>query len=312
MNLRAGMPFPDFVLPAVNGVNALFYEQYCGKPALLVFSSSPGSFGDLEKVNSAHLNVIVFGKSCADPNGRVIIHAPERLSDRLRSNDPLSTTAVLLDSSLRVEQIINRPSPEYLADLATEVLPTNNVGRTVTSTAPVLIEDSIIEPGMARELISVHQSENFQSGMDRGLGGEQQLKVDARLKSRWDHPLTDQTLVRELNNELTERLIPIITRTFHFRPSQFEGYKIVAYRSSDNGRFELHRDNVAKAVRHRRLALSVNLNAEFEGGELIFPEYSTDRYRPGTGSAIVFSGSLLHGVNPVTAGVRYALITFLW
>ena len=33
--------------------------------------------------------------------------------------------------------------------------------------------------------------------------------------------------------------------------------------------------------------------------------------RPGTGGAIVFSGSLLHEVMPVTAGERFVLLTFL-
>ena len=51
---------------------------------------------------------------------------------------------------------------------------------------------------------------------------------------------------------------------------------------------------------------------EFEGGELRFPEFGDQRYRPETGAAIVFSSSLLHEAMHVTAGTRYVLLAFLF
>ena len=50
---------------------------------------------------------------------------------------------------------------------------------------------------------------------------------------------------------------------------------------------------------------------EYEGGDLRFPEYGIDLYRPPTGGAIVFSCSLLHEVLPVTKGRRFVFLTFL-
>ena len=50
----------------------------------------------------------------------------------------------------------------------------------------------------------------------------------------------------------------------------------------------------------------------FEGGELRFPEYGPQVYRPGTGAAIVFSSSILHEAMHVTAGRRYVLLAFLF
>lgn len=312
MKLRAGEPFPDFVLPAMGGANRLFYEQYCGKPALLIISASPKSFEALEGMENANLTILVFGKSRLGSSGGPVINLPERLREKLDANAAKATKAVLLNSRLRIEQIFDTPSPELLEEVAMQIKPLREVGRIVTGAAPVLFADSIIEPALPQALIEMHQSENFESRMNRGIGNEQELKVDPRVKSRRDHPLVDQGLIQQLNTEIARKLIPVITRSFHFKPSRFEGYKIVAYKSNDNGCFGLHRDNVAPEVRHRRLALSVNLNTDFEGGELFFPEYSADLYRPEAGSAIVFSGSLLHGVRPVTSGVRYALITFLW
>ena len=58
--------------------------------------------------------------------------------------------------------------------------------------------------------------------------------------------------------------------------------------------------------------MSVNLNDDFDGGELVFPEYGPRRYKVPAGCAVVFSGSLLHCVTPVTRGRRYAYLPFLY
>ena len=87
---------------------------------------------------------------------------------------------------------------------------------------------------------------------------------------------------------------------------------LVARYDAGAGHFRRHRDNVGESVAFRQFALSVNLNAEeYEGGNLLFPEYNDHQYRPGTGDGIVFSSSLLHEVTPMTRGHRYVLLTFL-
>lgn len=76
--------------------------------------------------------------------------------------------------------------------------------------------------------------------------------------------------------------------------------------------FRRHRDNQTPATAGRRFALTLTLNSEeHEGGELIFPEYGDYRYKPATGAAVLFSCSLLHEALPVTAGQRFALLSFL-
>jgi predicted 2-oxoglutarate/Fe(II)-dependent dioxygenase YbiX len=76
------------------------------------------------------------------------------------------------------------------------------------------------------------------------------------------------------------------------------------------GRFATHRDNVTADAAHRRFAPTLVLGDDYEGGELRFPEYGPDRYRPPAGAAFMFPCSLAHEVRPVTAGTRHALITF--
>jgi predicted 2-oxoglutarate/Fe(II)-dependent dioxygenase YbiX len=63
---------------------------------------------------------------------------------------------------------------------------------------------------------------------------------------------------------------------------------------------------------HRRFAVSINLNEDFEGGEVSFPEYAPRGFKAPRGAAIVFSCSLLHAVSRVTVGARYAFLPFLY
>ena len=54
------------------------------------------------------------------------------------------------------------------------------------------------------------------------------------------------------------------------------------------------------------------MNHDFEGGDLVFPEFGRRRYRAPMGGAVVFSCGALHQVTPVTKGRRYAFLAFLY
>ena len=96
-------------------------------------------------------------------------------------------------------------------------------------------------------------------------------------------------------------------------PTRIERYIVACYDATEGGYFKAHRDDTTAATKHRKFAVSINLNAEeFEGGNLIFPEFGPQSYRPPTGGAVVFSCSLLHEATPVTQGTRYAFLPFLY
>jgi predicted 2-oxoglutarate/Fe(II)-dependent dioxygenase YbiX len=91
-----------------------------------------------------------------------------------------------------------------------------------------------------------------------------------------------------------------------------ERYIVGCYTAEDGGHFRAHRDNTTKGTAHRRFAILINLNAEFEGGEVSFPEYGPRSFRPPQGGAVVFSCSLLHAVSKVKQGRRYAFLPFVY
>ncbi len=136
--------------------------------------------------------------------------------------------------------------------------------------------------------------------------------VDHNKKNRRDMMIpADSDLHLALRDTLLAQCAPEIKKAFQHQTSYTDRILISRYDQSA-GWFRRHRDNAASNVAFREFALSVNLNtSEYEGGDLLFPEYNDHRYRPPTGGGVIFSTSLLHEASPVTSGRRYVLLTFL-
>ena len=112
---------------------------------------------------------------------------------------------------------------------------------------------------------------------------------------------------------MQRRIFPEIKKAFDYDASRREEYKIACYDASRGGYFRAHRDNTTPGTAHRKFAMTLNLNAEeYAGGYLRFPEYGPHVYKPSTGSAVIFSCSLLHEATDVTAGRRFALLSFFY
>ena len=82
--------------------------------------------------------------------------------------------------------------------------------------------------------------------------------------------------------------------------------------AADEAVFHPHRDNTTQGTAHRKFACSINLNADFDGGDLRFGEYGLTTYRPPVGGAVVFSCALMHEATRVSRGRRYAFLPFLF
>jgi predicted 2-oxoglutarate/Fe(II)-dependent dioxygenase YbiX len=143
-------------------------------------------------------------------------------------------------------------------------------------------------------------------------GGRTVVVQDKLQKKRRDHELSDPALLKDLRQRLEWRLLPEIFKAMHFRATRIERYIVACY-DENGGFFRAHRDNLNRGTAHRQFAVTINLNAEdYEGGDLVFPEFGALTYRPATGDAVVFSCSLLHEALPVTRGRRYAFLPFLY
>lgn len=180
--------------------------------------------------------------------------------------------------------------------------------------APVLQIPGVLEPELCDALIR-HLEIDCNGGEPSAVrvlqNGGEYLELDPSIKQRRESPPRDPALEARLHERLMRRALPEVARVYQFPVARRDPFKLLAYPAAA-GYFRAHRDNDTPDVAHRRFALSVNLNAgAYEGGDFRFPEFGPHRFSPGTGTALVFSCSLLHEVLPVERGVRYAMTTFL-
>ena len=128
-------------------------------------------------------------------------------------------------------------------------------------------------------------------------------------QDRIDHIIKNKEMLAFLDDRISTRIIPAIKDAFAFDATKREDLHIAHYNGERSGNHMGHRDNVSQATAYRRFALSLNLNDNYDGGEVVFKEYDNSSYKSAPGSALVFSSSLLHEVEETTSGDRYTLIS---
>ena len=145
------------------------------------------------------------------------------------------------------------------------------------------------------------------------IAGNYKIPVyDYERQDRVDLIIKDRNALALLDERLFGRVTPMIKKAFAFDVTRREDLHIARYFGKREGIAVGHRDNMEPAVAHRRFALSVSLNDDYEGGGIVFGEFSPRPYRVPAGTAMVFSSSLLHEVQETTAGTRYNLISHLF
>ena len=80
------------------------------------------------------------------------------------------------------------------------------------------------------------------------------------------------------------------------------------------GKYEIHTDHFTTSLRH--LSIIMNLNDDYEGGDLIFTdqkEKEVKRLKLGKGSIVFFPSNFIypHGIEPITKGTRYSVVAWL-
>jgi predicted 2-oxoglutarate/Fe(II)-dependent dioxygenase YbiX/peroxiredoxin len=223
---------------------------------------------------------------------------------------------VVIDPSMRVLAAI--PFRQDQGDV-TEVMtllsalppPERHTG--IEIMAPVLFLPRVIEPELCRHLISLYEAQGgLESGFMREVDGRTVGINDPAVKRRKDYNIEDRDLISALRARFLRRVVPEIAKVHQFKATRMERYIVSCYAAEDGGHFSAHRDNTTRGTAHRRFAVSVNLNDDFEGGEVSFPEYGPRSFKAPPGGAVVFSCSLLHKVSKVTKGRRFAFLPFLY
>lgn len=328
--LIQGEPAPFFTVPSP--VNPHFaFSSLGGRYLVLAFLPPPGperaaalalvarNAAQFDGVRLAFFGVLPDTESfaglpkqppfrwLADPRGEV-----RALYRAVQADGSVDPQWVLVDPSLRV--LATAPladGPRLMEIIAGLGDPDDHAG--VPMSAPVLIVPRVFEPEFCRQLIDLYlRIGGRPSGVMRTRDGKTVGVLDD-MKKRRDVIIDDEAVQSGIRARVARRLAPEVAKVYQFKATRIERYIVACYDAEEGGYFQRHRDNTTPGTAHRKFAVSINLNAEeFEGGDLMFPEFGRRTYRPPTGGAVVFSCSLLHEATPVTAGVRYACLPFLY
>jgi predicted 2-oxoglutarate/Fe(II)-dependent dioxygenase YbiX/peroxiredoxin len=327
--LVVGIPAPMFTAPSP--INPTFaFGSLGGRYVLLAFLPPPGAERDaaLKLVSEAwdifrEDHRLFFGvlpdqesfdaaknrppfRWFADVEGEV-----SRKYGLIECDGSLSPAWVLIDPSMRILAFAKlHLGAAMMAKMRSLPPPDEHAGTPIH--APILIVPRVIEPALCERLVRLYQEDGgAPSGVMQVRDGKT-VPVLNDMKSRRDAHITDPALQAALRRMLDARLVPEIERAFQYKATRIERYIVACYDAGSGGFFRPHRDNTTPGTAHRRFAVSINLNDDFEGGDLRFPEFGSRTYRPPLGGAVVFSCSLLHEATPVTRGVRYATLPFLY
>jgi len=223
---------------------------------------------------------------------------------------------IVLDPMLRAVANIPWDHPAGHAGTVREVLrslPAVDDSAGVPLTAPALILPRVFDFPLCDFLVQFYDR---LGGRDSGFlldsDGETATVVDYRLKRRNDLGIVRAEVREAIRSQIVRRLVPAVERFFQFAATRMDRYIVACYDSALGGHFHRHRDNVNIGAQHRRFAVSINLNKDYDGCDLVFPEFGRRRYRAPHGGAIVFSCGALHQVTPITRGRRYAFLAFLY
>ncbi|HEY6697835.1 MAG TPA: 2OG-Fe(II) oxygenase [Acidimicrobiales bacterium] len=312
--LGVGERAADFVLSGPAGVPARFYAYAGGRPTAVVFSNDDGDprLADLADRLAGRADVALFYVMSKEPAAVVGVPVwsdPEGAVTAAYGVTAGELTTVVLDPNLRVVGVVlGDRHVEQVVGLLDGAAHRGPAVEVVTQ-APVLLLPRVLNAAYCERLVRVWEQEG---GVDTGVARASGDELDASYKRRRDHTIGDPQLLRELSSVVGRRVLPEIRKVFAFQATRFEGFKIACYDAATGGFFRQHRDNLTPSTTHRVFALTLNLNDGYEGGQLRFPEYGNQLYRPDPGAALVFSCAHLHEVREVTSGRRFVLLSFLY
>jgi predicted 2-oxoglutarate/Fe(II)-dependent dioxygenase YbiX len=339
LSLRPGDRVPDFASPSLDGKLHKFVWSFTGEPVALVVvegleNIDAGQFAALlAECREASVAPVVMSANTvaaagplwaklAGGGGPLLLCDPDRRflpaflaqgGIGLGPATALRLRVIVFDPNQRVAATFDtRPllvAAESIGALADSVRSNAGADQVIASAmAPVLVLPRVFEPEFCGQVIRLWEKGDHQ---DTGVSSRYGNVGMEELKRTEDYMVREPMMQKAISDRLAYRIGPELTKVFAFdRQFAFDAHVVLSYSAEGGHFFDAHRDNGAPTTADRAFAVSLNLNDDYEGGELVFPEYAGVKVSPPAGAAAVFSCSVLHRALPVTRGRRFVLTTF--
>ena len=115
-----------------------------------------------------------------------------------------------------------------------------------------------------------------------------------------------------IKNEIERNYIHYKTKFNKMASSKINQMDLLKY--DVGGKYEIHTDHYTDSPRH--LSIIINLNNNYEGGDLIFTDQRNKeikRLKLSTGSIVFFPSNFMypHKIESITKGTRYSIVAWL-
>lgn len=155
------------------------------------------------------------------------------------------------------------------------------------------------------------QFANHRPAEDAKLGGG---KVNTEIRRSKIVFLPVHTETKWLYNKLGSVINQINQETFNFQLTALQSIQYTEYHAEDSGTYHDHLDWGPNVIAPRKLSLCLQLTdgADYDGGDLLIKTSTNPITASRTkGDALIFPSFLLHGVAPVTRGIRKSLVVWV-
>jgi peroxiredoxin/predicted 2-oxoglutarate/Fe(II)-dependent dioxygenase YbiX len=335
---------PPFQLPDQDGrIVGPWAVRQSGRPAVLVFgpgTDDPDYVAELRcfAAHGAELErhrALIFAITGESVEGNRALAAQTGLAARFLSDrrylahrgyglrrGKTGAVSIVLDSNrrmlARLEGPANAPQAIQATRILDDVAPAAPVPRLATHPPVLVIPRALSGEDCARLIAHWHKPVRvWEPDPHGGCAAYAAETGDFKLReilygSVVQMIVRDEAIQALVDAKLMRRLLPAIETAFQTTITHREAYRIACYDAAEDGGLPQHRDNNSEATKDRRFTVSVHLNAgQYSGGQLRFREFGEQLYEVETGTAIVWSASLLHEVLPVTQGRRFMVGTHM-
>lgn len=167
---------------------------------------------------------------------------------------------------------------------------------------------NVLSNGEIAKILSYVASQEVREGR---LGGGK-VNPDIRRSKVLSLPIEDST--KWIYNKIAQIINTTNESAFNFAIDAIQPIQYTEYHDTEQGNYDDHLDWTAGVVRPRKLSMSIQLtdDTEYQGGDLQIKTKSQDPMIASRikGDALVFPSFLLHGVTPVTLGIRRSLVVW--
>lgn len=167
---------------------------------------------------------------------------------------------------------------------------------------------TVLGNGEIAKILSYVATQNIEDGRL----GNGKVNPDIRRSKVLFLPIDDNT--KWIYNRIGKIISDTNQSVFGFALDSIQPIQYTEYHASEQGNYDDHLDWAANQVRPRKLSMSIQLtdDTEYRGGDL---QLKINSHNPlvasrTKGDAFVFPAFLLHGVTPVTEGIRRSLVVW--